>query len=251
MGALGSPQSRRRVAGALPLADAVLRRLGAAGLRDGLCLRPAGCPRPRRLRAPPGVHDGLRPPVHLPHERVGDEIWRHNTDLQELFDFGGGLAARAHDSAALSAYAETRLSAVLGAEVHITRDPAAGSIPLLCRGLNKCRMAGALIGARRVTSSGSASATRSSPSSRRRSRAPRPATGAGALAIDRRALAEHGGEGLLHRRAHRAGRRVAVALAKRLGYAGAELDGDRDRRARCTTSARSGSRSGSSTSPAR
>ena len=38
-GALRRRQSHRRVAGALPLADAVLRRLGAAGLRDGLRLR--------------------------------------------------------------------------------------------------------------------------------------------------------------------------------------------------------------------
>ena len=98
-----------------------------------------------------------------------EEIRRHNTDLQQLFDFAGGLAARAHDSAELRAYAETRLSAVLGAETHITRSrqPAASRSSPGARRSDGWRSHSA----RRVTSSGSASATRSSLSSRPRSRA--------------------------------------------------------------------------------
>jgi HD-GYP domain-containing protein (c-di-GMP phosphodiesterase class II) len=59
-----------------------------------------------------------------------EEIRRHNTDLQELFDFAGGLAARAHDSEELRAYADARLIAMLGAETEITAEPTPGSIPL-------------------------------------------------------------------------------------------------------------------------
>ena len=69
-GALRSRQSVRRLARALPLADPVLRRLRAAGVRDRLRLRAVGCHRPRRVRPPAGVHDVLRPPVPRPHEHV-------------------------------------------------------------------------------------------------------------------------------------------------------------------------------------
>jgi HD-GYP domain-containing protein (c-di-GMP phosphodiesterase class II) len=59
-----------------------------------------------------------------------EEIRRHNADLQELFDFAGGLAARAHDSDELRAYAEARLSTMLGAETRIAPEPTPGSVPL-------------------------------------------------------------------------------------------------------------------------
>jgi HD-GYP domain-containing protein (c-di-GMP phosphodiesterase class II) len=59
-----------------------------------------------------------------------EEIRRANADLQTLFVFAGGLAARAHDSDELRAYAEQQLTALLDAEAEITREPAAGSVPL-------------------------------------------------------------------------------------------------------------------------
>ena len=144
-----------------------------------------------------------------------EEIRRHNADLQELFDLAGGLAARAHDSAELRAYAETRLSAMLGAEAHITAEPAAGSIPLLA-GQRDGRMAGALLrrdGRRAVAPP----ARRARPAARDgvRERPPRRRGAAVEPRSHRSPVTEHGGEGLLHRWAHRACRRGSRSPSRR------------------------------------
>jgi len=63
-----------------------------------------------------------------------EEIRRANDDLQVLFDFAGGLAARAHDSDELRRYAEQRLSDLLGARVEIASKTVSGSVPLRAGG---------------------------------------------------------------------------------------------------------------------
>jgi hypothetical protein len=63
-----------------------------------------------------------------------EEIRRANDDLQALFDFAGGLAARAHDSDELRRYAEQRLSGLLGASVEIASETVPGSVPLRAGG---------------------------------------------------------------------------------------------------------------------
>jgi len=59
-----------------------------------------------------------------------EEIRRSNDDLQVLFDFAGGLAARAHDSDELRRYAEQELSKMLGARAEIASETSPGSVPL-------------------------------------------------------------------------------------------------------------------------
>jgi HD-GYP domain-containing protein (c-di-GMP phosphodiesterase class II) len=59
-----------------------------------------------------------------------EEIRRHNADLQALFDFAGGLAARAHATDDLRTYAEERLATMLDADVRITPEPEPDSTPL-------------------------------------------------------------------------------------------------------------------------
>ena len=163
-----------------------------------------------------------------------EEIRRHNADLQELFDFAGGLAARAHDSEELRAYAEARLSTMLGAETHVSPEPTPGSIALqagsetvgwLAFSFGETgdeqwlRLRDALV-PQLATAFESAHLV-----DEVRQVEPRPR---------RRAVAEHGGEGLLHRRAHRAGgadhgRPRDTARLQRRGACG---DGDRRARAR-------------------
>ena len=57
------------------------------------------------------------------------ELAARNEDLGELFQFAGGLAARAHDRASLVRYAEDRLSRLTGGRVSLERD--GGGIELL------------------------------------------------------------------------------------------------------------------------
>jgi len=63
-----------------------------------------------------------------------EEIRRANADLQTLFDFAGGLAARSHDSDELRLYAEHRLSSLLGARAEIASEASPGSVALVTGG---------------------------------------------------------------------------------------------------------------------
>jgi putative nucleotidyltransferase with HDIG domain len=57
-----------------------------------------------------------------------------NEDLRELFEFAGGLAARAHDRGTLIAFAEESLSRLTGTKARLALDPQAGQIALLAGG---------------------------------------------------------------------------------------------------------------------
>jgi putative nucleotidyltransferase with HDIG domain len=61
------------------------------------------------------------------------QLEARNDDLRELFQFAGGLAARAHDRASLVAYAEETLSRLTGGRARIT-EPEGGGITLLAGG---------------------------------------------------------------------------------------------------------------------
>ncbi len=69
-------------------------------------------------------------------ERTNDELRRSNADLTDLFEFAAGLAAQAHDSRQLAAYARQTLSRLTGAHVDITVGPGirGGATPLLSAG---------------------------------------------------------------------------------------------------------------------
>jgi putative nucleotidyltransferase with HDIG domain len=56
-----------------------------------------------------------------------------NADLHDLFEFAGGLAARAHDRAMLVGYASDALREIAGAEVRVSTD-LDGQIPLVAGG---------------------------------------------------------------------------------------------------------------------
>jgi len=57
-----------------------------------------------------------------------------NEDLNQLFQFAGGLAAHAHDSSGLVAYAEGALGRVTGAEIELNVGETEGGIPLFAAG---------------------------------------------------------------------------------------------------------------------
>lgn len=59
-----------------------------------------------------------------------EEIRRSNNDLRLLFQFGGGLSARAHDGTALRSYTEAELSEMLGVAVRVCDEASPGSVPL-------------------------------------------------------------------------------------------------------------------------
>ncbi len=63
-----------------------------------------------------------------------EEVRRRNEDLTELFEFAGGLAARAHDRSALVAYAERELSRLAGTEAQVLLGSADGQIELVAGG---------------------------------------------------------------------------------------------------------------------
>ena len=72
--------------------------------------------------------------------RANDELRRtvttleeRNADLKELLDFAAGLAARTHDRGKLMAYARESLRRVTGSPVDVTDDPN-GQIPLVAGG---------------------------------------------------------------------------------------------------------------------
>jgi putative nucleotidyltransferase with HDIG domain len=62
------------------------------------------------------------------------ELAARNDDLQALFQFAGGLAARAHDRATLTAYAESELERLTGARAAIALGEDEGGIGLLAGG---------------------------------------------------------------------------------------------------------------------
>lgn len=59
-----------------------------------------------------------------------EEIRRSNEQLQILFEFASGLAARTHDGQELRSYTEQTLSDILGSRVEITPQPSPGSVAL-------------------------------------------------------------------------------------------------------------------------
>jgi putative nucleotidyltransferase with HDIG domain len=62
------------------------------------------------------------------------QLAARNDDLQALFHFAGGLAARAHDRASLTAYAEDALTRLSGAAAKIDLGEGAGGIDLVAGG---------------------------------------------------------------------------------------------------------------------
>jgi len=69
-------------------------------------------------------------------ERTNDELRRSNTDLRDLFEFAAGLAAQTHDSKQLASYARATLQRLTGALVEVTIGEAgtAGKIQLTSAG---------------------------------------------------------------------------------------------------------------------
>jgi HD domain-containing protein/MASE9 protein len=62
------------------------------------------------------------------------QLAERNEDLQALFQFAGGLAARAHDRASLAGYAEVTLSRLTGANAKIALGEGEGGIGLVAGG---------------------------------------------------------------------------------------------------------------------
>jgi putative nucleotidyltransferase with HDIG domain len=62
------------------------------------------------------------------------QLGARNEDLKDLFQFAGGLAARAHDRAELVGYAERRLSRMTGATARIRIGLGSGGFPLAVGG---------------------------------------------------------------------------------------------------------------------
>jgi hypothetical protein len=62
------------------------------------------------------------------------QLAERNEDLQALFQFAGGLSARAHDRAALTGYAEQELSRLTGARAEIALGDGEGGIGLVAGG---------------------------------------------------------------------------------------------------------------------
>ena len=56
-------------------------------------------------------------------ERTNEELRRSNTDLRDLFEFAAGLSAQTHDSLQLASYAQSSLSRLTGARVKVTVGP--------------------------------------------------------------------------------------------------------------------------------
>jgi putative nucleotidyltransferase with HDIG domain len=65
---------------------------------------------------------------------ANEELAARNNDLRDLFDFTGGLAPRVHDRAQLVAYAEEWISGLTGAPARIRIGRGSGGIPLTSGG---------------------------------------------------------------------------------------------------------------------
>jgi putative nucleotidyltransferase with HDIG domain len=63
-------------------------------------------------------------------QRTNDELADRNDDLRRLLEFAGGLAARSHDRTALLTYAEEALRALAGAPAAIRIGTVDGGVPL-------------------------------------------------------------------------------------------------------------------------
>ncbi len=76
--------------------------------------------------------------------RANDELRRSNEDLTDLFDFAAGLAAQRHDSNQLALYAKRTLERLTGAYVEVTvgPEPRDGATPL--------ESAGSVVGSLRI-----------------------------------------------------------------------------------------------------
>jgi putative nucleotidyltransferase with HDIG domain len=66
--------------------------------------------------------------------RANEELELRNEDLRDLFQFAGGLASHANDREALVGYVERSLGALTGTQVRIVSDPAIGGTPLVAAG---------------------------------------------------------------------------------------------------------------------
>ena len=66
--------------------------------------------------------------------QANDELLRRNKDLHDLFEFSGGLAANAHDGTALSSYVEDALGRMTGAQVRVSGEEEPGGIALVSAG---------------------------------------------------------------------------------------------------------------------
>jgi HD-GYP domain-containing protein (c-di-GMP phosphodiesterase class II) len=66
--------------------------------------------------------------------RANAELAERNEDLQALFQFAGGLAARAHDRNSLSAYAEDALARLAGTSASLSFDDLGGGVGLFSGG---------------------------------------------------------------------------------------------------------------------
>src|SRR5205085_2183193 len=62
------------------------------------------------------------------------ELANRNADLHELFEFAGGLAARAHDRDSLTGYAEESLARMTGANARVALGASEGGIGLMAGG---------------------------------------------------------------------------------------------------------------------
>jgi hypothetical protein len=65
--------------------------------------------------------------------RTVGELEERNADLKDLLEFAAGLAARTHDTGKLAAYAREALRRVAGSPVEVSQDPD-GPIPLVAGG---------------------------------------------------------------------------------------------------------------------
>ena len=249
---------------ALPLADALLPLRRAARARPHRRLRQGRPHRPAGLHATAGGDDVLGPAVRQQDAQVGR---------------GGARGERGAAGSNTQLGAQRRPPDPLPVR---RRPRRARARPHVARGL---RRGGALTADRRPHGSRSATATAASPSrpagaDRRLALAQAPgfeserwerlreailpqlATALESADLveevrkkphrdDRRARAQHGGEGLLHRRPYRAVSEVAVALAGASRLLAAPSSTRSRSAPSCTTSARSASPSASSTSRAR
>jgi putative nucleotidyltransferase with HDIG domain len=157
-------------------------------------------------------------------ERANEELRRSNTDLHDLFDFASGLTARIHDTTQLAAYARGALRRLTGAHVEVTvgDEPPRGATPL--------RSSDRVVGGLRIDGGDAERWARL-----RRAIVPQLAAALGSTMLAEEAHRTHLETIAALSRSMEAkdtcagehtGRvsGIAVGLAKRLGYSGADLE---------------------------